>query len=87
MLHLFDVLVAAFVALVVMTGIYSLATEVVAEGERTRKLFIARVALINLEGEWRQLTLQERSELFTHSSLCRLQHRVTVSDPCLLFLY
>lgn len=70
MTFLIDVTVAGIVALVLLAGVYGLATDTVQVGERTREQLMARVALINLEGEWRLLTPEERVELLASPSFC-----------------
>jgi hypothetical protein len=70
MTFLIDVTVAGIVALVLLAGVYGLATDTVQVGERTREQLMARVALINLEGEWRLLTPEERVELLASPSVC-----------------
>lgn len=67
---LIDVMVAGVVALVLLAGIYALATDTVQIGDRTREQLVARVALINLEGEWRLLTPEEQVELLARPLLC-----------------
>ena len=70
MTFLIDVTVAGIVALVLLAAVYGLATDTVQVGERTREQLMARVALINLEGEWRLLTPEERLELLASPSFC-----------------
>ena len=65
-----DVMVAGVVALVILSGAFEVATDLVALSNQTYSNLVARTSLRDLEGRWKGMAESERLTLLEVRSLC-----------------